>query len=130
MTRIQKVSFERDLMRVFLADGQQIFVPVKLYPRLHFATGAERKNFRLISQGKGIHWPDIEEDISLEGLLQRRGSYESPQSVLRWISDRKSKATPSKSALVEIQIMPATSRRAHVGRLARARPTQAHLREA
>ncbi len=108
--RIQKIFFEGGLMRVLLADRQQIMVPVRMYPRLHFATMAERRNFRLIAHGRGIHWPDLEEDISLEGLLQRRGSCESPQSLLRWAMSRKGSAKRQNSTPTEIQIMPAAPR--------------------
>jgi len=116
--QIQKISFEGGLMRVVLDDRQQIMVPVKLYPRLHFATAAERRNFRLIAHGRGIHWPDLEEDISLDGLLQRRGSCESPQSLLRWAMSRKAGVKKQPPVPTEIQIMPAASRLVSVKRRA------------
>ncbi|HCN75752.1 MAG TPA: DUF2442 domain-containing protein [Verrucomicrobiales bacterium] len=101
---ISKLRFEGPLMRVHLSDGRQITVPTTLYPRLHFATQAERRNHRLIAKGRGIHWPDLEEDISLSGLLARKSSAESPQSIMQWLLARKTPAAIGKSSFAEIRI--------------------------
>ena len=101
---ISKLRFEGALMRVHLSDGRQIAVPTTLYPRLLFATQAERRNHRLIAKGRGIHWPDLEEDISLSGLLARKRSAESPQSLMQWLLARKTAAPTGKSSFAEIQI--------------------------
>lgn len=58
---------------VKLADGRRIGVPLGFYPRLCHATPVERANWRLIADGVGIHWPDIDEDISVDGLLTPGG---------------------------------------------------------
>src|SRR6266581_6187841 len=67
--RIQKVRVTRDEIIVDLVDGRVISVPLAWSWRLSDATPAERANFRLIGSGQGIHWPDVDEDISVEGML-------------------------------------------------------------
>jgi hypothetical protein len=66
---ITEVSFDNDTLQVFLSDGREIRVPLEWFPKLRNATGAERRHWRLIGKGIGIHWPDLDEDLSLEGLL-------------------------------------------------------------
>jgi hypothetical protein len=62
------------MLHVTLDDGRELSVPVEWYPRLRDATDAQRSNWRLIGQGEGIHWPEIDEDISVLGLLKGRSS--------------------------------------------------------
>ncbi len=64
------VSFTRDSLHVVLADGREISVPLEWFPRLRDATDQQRRKWRLIGRGIGIHWPDADEDISVEGLLR------------------------------------------------------------
>lgn len=64
------VRFTDETMTVSLADGREISVPLEWYPRLVRATPAQRENWRLIGEGSGIHWPDVDEDISTIGLLE------------------------------------------------------------
>lgn len=59
-----------DALRVVLADGREISVPLVWFPRLLKAAPAERKNWRLIGGGIGVHWQDVDEDISIESLLR------------------------------------------------------------
>ncbi|MFI5329652.1 MAG: DUF2442 domain-containing protein [Desulfobaccales bacterium] len=66
---ITEVSFEDDLLQVSLTDGREIRVPLEWFPMLRDASPEERQNWRLIGRGIGIHWPDLDEDVSLEGLL-------------------------------------------------------------
>jgi hypothetical protein len=73
---------------VDLRDGRTITVPLEWYPRLAHASTAERANWRLIGTGEGIHWPDLDEDISIEGLLAGRPSGESPASFQKWLARR------------------------------------------
>lgn len=68
------VRFVGDKLAVSLADGREISVPIEWYPRLDSATGEQRQNWRLIGEGFGIHWPDVDEDISTIGLLEGRPS--------------------------------------------------------
>ena len=63
------VHFGADTMHVQLADGREISVPLEWFPTLRDATEAQRENWRLIGQGVGIHWEDLDEDISVAGLL-------------------------------------------------------------
>ena len=63
------VSFSTDALRVVLADGREISAPLEWFPRLRAATDEQKKNWRLIGRGIGIHWKDIDEDISVESLL-------------------------------------------------------------
>jgi Protein of unknown function (DUF3532). len=68
--RIQKFRVTRDQLVAELADGRVVSVPLAWSWRLSEATPAQRANFRLIGAGQGIHWPDVDEDLSVEGLLQ------------------------------------------------------------
>jgi hypothetical protein len=67
--RIQRVRVTRDQIIADLVDGRVISVPLAWSWRLSEATPAQRANFRLIGTGQGVHWPDVDEDISVEGLL-------------------------------------------------------------
>ncbi|MDH7513823.1 MAG: DUF2442 domain-containing protein [Clostridiales bacterium] len=64
------VNFDKNIMHVRLKDGRQISVPLEWFPRLRDATPKQRKNWRLIAKGVGIHWPDLDEDISVSALLK------------------------------------------------------------
>jgi hypothetical protein len=68
--RVADVKVSRDTLSVSLRDGRTIIVPLAWYPRLLNATAAQRKNWRVAGGGYGIHWPDIDEDLSTEGLLR------------------------------------------------------------
>ena len=57
-------------LRVVLADGRELAAPLEWFPRLRDATPGQRRNWRLIGGGQGIHWPDIDEDIAVETLLR------------------------------------------------------------
>lgn len=63
------VRCDEEMLRVQLCDGREINVPIEWFPRLRDATPAQRQNWRLIGRGVGIHWEDIDEDISVAGLL-------------------------------------------------------------
>jgi Protein of unknown function (DUF2442) len=76
-------------LTVDLSDGRTISAPLAWYPRLVRATQSERNQWRLIGQGKGIHWEDVDEDISVENLLLGRPSSESQTSFEKWLSTRK-----------------------------------------
>jgi hypothetical protein len=68
--RVADVRFTEDELRVTLMDGRTISAPLAWYPRLLHATKRQRKNWRTCGAGYGIHWPDIDEDLSTEGLLR------------------------------------------------------------
>lgn len=78
-------------MTVSLDDGRAISVPLAWYPRLLAATPEERARVELIGGGEGLHWPDLDEDISVEGILAGRRSAESAASLARWMARRQGK---------------------------------------
>lgn len=82
------VRFGVDTFVVDLADGRSLTVPMAWYPRLLHGTLAERENWQLIGRGQGIHWPSLDEDLSIESLLAGRRSGEGQQSLKRWLEDR------------------------------------------
>jgi len=77
-----------DTLAVDLADGRTISVPLLWYPRLVHATEQERNNWRFVGDNEGIHWPDLDEDISIENLLEGKASGESQNSLRRWLATR------------------------------------------
>ena len=83
------VKITGDAFSVELDDGRTVTVPIGWYPRLAHASVPERRNWRLIGTGEGIHWPDLDEDVSVEGILFGRPSAESQASFERWLSKRK-----------------------------------------
>jgi len=68
--RVLDVGFTDDALSASLRDGRVISVPLVWYPRLLNATPAQRKNWKIAGAGYGIHWPDVDEDLSTEGLLR------------------------------------------------------------
>lgn len=87
--RAQLVAVTADALVVDLVDGRTISVPVAWYPRLAHGTSAERAKWRFIGEGEGVHWPDLDEDISIESLLAGRRSGETQASLQRWLQHRK-----------------------------------------
>lgn len=85
-----RVEVADDLLQVPLADGRIISVPLEWYPRLLHGTPEERRNYEVGGSGHGIHWPDLDEDISVQNLLEGRRSGESERSLRRWIRGRGS----------------------------------------
>ncbi len=71
--RAREVSISEDELTVLLADGRKIPVPLAWFPRLLHATADQRQNFELLGEGEGIHWPDVDEDLSVAGLLRGHG---------------------------------------------------------
>jgi hypothetical protein len=74
--RAQQVEVTEDDLTVSLADGRRVSVPLAWFPRLLHATPAERANWQLLGDGEGIHWPDVDEDLSVAGIL--RGAHAGP----------------------------------------------------
>jgi len=87
---VETVTVTEDTLCVDLSDGRSISVPLAWYPRLLHASRDERKRWRLIGRGIGIHWKDLDEDISVESLLAGRPSGESQASFRRWLAARAS----------------------------------------
>jgi hypothetical protein len=89
----ENVTVSHDTLRVDLSDGRSISVPLAWYPRLSHGSAVERKRWRLIGRGVGIHWEDLDEDISVEGLLAGRPSGESQASFSKWLAKRLPRLT-------------------------------------
>ncbi|MGH8475754.1 MAG: DUF2442 domain-containing protein [Methylococcales bacterium] len=87
----ENVTVTEDCLSVDLSDGRTISVPLTWYPRLTYASQSERHDWRLIGKGYGIHWEDLDEDISIEGLLTGKPSSESQTSLKKWLAARTSK---------------------------------------
>jgi hypothetical protein len=85
----QSVQASDDALAVDLADGRTITAPLTWFPRLAHGTPEERANWRLIGQGRGIHWPELDEDISVQSLLAGRRSGETQESLRRWLAARQ-----------------------------------------
>jgi len=85
-----KVTVSDSTLDVELQDGRSLSVPISWYPRLEHATKSERDNWALIGSGIGIHWPDIDEDISVEALVAGTPSNESQASLAKWLDSRRS----------------------------------------
>jgi len=81
MPTILNMRVTNDTLSVDLSDGPTISVPLERFPRLVYATQKEKNNWRLIGRGQGIHWKELDEDISVEALLAGRPSGESQTSL-------------------------------------------------
>jgi hypothetical protein len=89
LARISQVMIDDETLSVDLENGRTIAVPIGWYPRLAYSTPAERANFQISGAGYGIHWPDLDEDIGIEGMLLGRKSNEGQASFQRWLQRRK-----------------------------------------
>jgi hypothetical protein len=87
-SRATTVRVTDDTLVVDLADGRSVSVPLTWYPRLLQGSQAERANHRFIGEGEGIHWPDLDEDVSVENMLAGRPSGEGAKSFERWLQAR------------------------------------------
>jgi hypothetical protein len=83
------VAASDDALTVDPADGRTVVVPLAWFPRLAHGAVTERASWRLIGGGSGIHWPELDEDISVESLLAGRRSGETQESLRRWLWARK-----------------------------------------
>ncbi len=88
LAQAERVTVTEDTLHVELSDGRTISAPLAWYPRLLHATKEEQGNWRLIGKGQGMHWSDLDEDISVEGLLAGRPSGESQRSFKQWLASR------------------------------------------
>ena len=88
--KARDVTISEDSLTADLSDGRTISVPLAWYPRLLNGTTEERHNWRLIGTGEGVHWPDLDEDISVENLVLGRPSGENELSLQRWLQERTS----------------------------------------
>jgi hypothetical protein len=87
--RATEIRVTDDALVMELADGRSVSTPLVWYPRLMHGTPSERNNYRLIGGGEGVHWPDLDEDISVEGVLAGRASCEGRRSFQKWLESRQ-----------------------------------------
>jgi len=90
--RAEAVTVTSDALVVELSDGRTISVPLAWFPRLLHATLDEQNKWRLIGRGHGIHWEDLDEDISVEDLLAGKPSGESQVSFKKWLESRTARS--------------------------------------
>jgi hypothetical protein len=91
LARVLNVAVTDDTLSVDLDDGRTVSVPIGWYPRLAHGTDSERGNFQISGAGHGVYWPDLDEDIGVEGLLLGKRSSESATSFERWLNRRREK---------------------------------------
>lgn len=87
--RARHVTISEEALTVDLSDGRTIIVPLGWYPRLWHGATEERNHFEIFGDGAYIHWPELDEDLTVAGLLAGRRSGESPQSLKKWLEARK-----------------------------------------
>jgi hypothetical protein len=87
--RVESVVVSADAISVRLVDGRTITAPLDWYPRLADGTPAEHANYRIEAQGHAIHWPDLDEDLLVEHLLDGKRSLEGRRSLERWRASRR-----------------------------------------
>ncbi len=87
------VALTSDSLIVDLADGRSVSVPLAWYPRLLHGTARQRAKLRLVGRGEGIHWPDLDEDISVENVVLGKPSGESQESLKKWLAARGRKSS-------------------------------------
>ena len=87
--RAQRVKVSEDALVIELVDGRVVTVPLTWYPRLWHGTAEARARFEIIGDGTLIHWPDLDEDLSVVGILAGQRSGESSQSLKKWLAERR-----------------------------------------
>ena len=86
--KVLDVAVSEEALSVKLSDGRTLSAPTGWYPRFAHATDRERRNWKIIDGGRGIHWGDLDEDLSLEGILAGRASAEGRASLTEWLNKR------------------------------------------
>ena len=86
--RVQRVIVSEDTLQVDLTDGRTIIAPLIWYPRLWYGTEEERHHFEILGDGAFLHWPDVDEDVSVSGILAGRRSGERAKSLKKWLEAR------------------------------------------
>jgi hypothetical protein len=95
MVKALKITVSDHSLAVDLSDGRSVSAPLAWYLRLITGSSRERSSWRLIGGGVGIHWPDLDEDLSVEGIILGRASGESQASLQRWLESRNRTLAPS-----------------------------------
>ena len=86
--RAQSIKVDEDALSVDLVDGRTVIVPLVWFPRLWHGSKKERNNWEIVGDGEYLHWPDLDEDLTVAGLLAGRRSGESQDSLKRWLARR------------------------------------------
>lgn len=89
---VENITVTSDTLSAHLSDGRTISVPLAWFPRLSHASPKERNRWRLTGRGHGIHWEDLDEDISVENLLLGKPSGESQTSFRKWLTQRQARS--------------------------------------
>ena len=87
--RAQALSVSDEALAVDLVDGRTVIVPLVWYPRLWYGSAEERNHFEIFGDGAYIHWPELDEDLTVAGLLEGKRSGESAPSLKKWLASRK-----------------------------------------
>jgi hypothetical protein len=95
--KAQHVAVTDEALTIDLSDGRSISVPLAWYPRLLHGKAEERNNWRLIGEGEGIHWPDLDEDISVENVISGKPSGESQRSLKQWLEGQAAQSKLDKT---------------------------------
>ena len=95
LAEVMAVEVSEEALSVELSDGRTLAVPIGWYPRLAYATDEERRNWTVVDGGHGIHWPELDEDVSLAGLLAGRASGEDQRSLRNWLERRSGRTVSS-----------------------------------
>src|SRR3990167_11084102 len=89
--RARSVAVSEESLTADLVDGRTIIVPLVWYPRLWHGNPEERNHYEIFGDGAYIHWPELDEDLTVDGLLAGRRSKESPQSLKKWLDERRAR---------------------------------------
>lgn len=87
--RARHVTVSDEALTVELDDGRTVSAPIAWYPRLWYGTPEERARFEIIGDGAYVHWPDLDEDLTVSGIVNGRRSVESPESLKLWLEGRR-----------------------------------------
>ena len=98
LPKVVHMNVTDDTLMADLEDGRTISVPIGWYPRLAHGTPEERTNFEISGAGYGIHWPELDEDVGVEGLLLGKRSTKSSASFKRWLERREQRRSPESSS--------------------------------
>ena len=107
----QRVTVTADALSVDLTDGRTLSVPLAWYPRLLHSTPKERNKWRFIGEGEGIHWPDLNEDVSVESIVLGKRSGESQRSLKEWLEQRAARHRQGAKGDTRARGLSASSRR-------------------
>lgn len=95
---VRSVRVTKSSVTFVLEDGRSVSAPLSWFPRLEAGTPKERDHWELIGVGRGVHWPDLDEDISVENLLKGQRSQESKRSFQAWLAARPRRQKPRGTA--------------------------------